>query len=293
MFFARAGHLAVWLGFYVTAAVVFVASSMGRNLDSLNALIFPFAFLTASSVYLVDRIKLTNAQLDPADQRAHPDRYAYLTSHPGRIRLLAATLSVGAIGIGSRIHPLAPLLVLVSVAGVVAYAFPSARLRRFTGKRRLKDLFLVKNIIVSFSITVFAVGLIAMAGPQPDPTNVILQNRSPLVFACIFVSIIVLADAILCDIDDTTPDRIFATSTVPVRFGTTVTWTAAIGLNVVALGLAAAWPAESALKTIRLQWAIALIVTTLILAAWRPHRIRDLVDIRLALVASTVIFMSS
>lgn len=294
--FARAGHLAVWLGFYVTAAVVFVASSVGRSLDSLEPLIFPFAFLTASSVYLIDRVKLTNAQLDPADQQAHPDRFAYLTSHPRRTRLLASVLSVTALGIGSLIHPLVSLLVLLALAGVIAYATPSAKLLKLAGKKRFKDLFLVKNFIVSFSITAFAAAAIVLSEPGFGATQargVLLQEQAPLAFACIFASIVILADAILCDIDDVVPDRTFSTSTIPVRFGTAAAWLTAIGLNAVAFGMAATWPAESALKATRLRWAGLILATTLILAAWRPHRIRDLVDIRLGLVAIVMIYLSS
>src|SRR5262245_35844690 len=83
-------HLALWAACYVAAAVVCFAQMAG--IDSLvsrpdRVRAAAFSFLVAGAVYLLDRVKLRDAWLDPADSAAHPERFAFLQKRTGVVRM--------------------------------------------------------------------------------------------------------------------------------------------------------------------------------------------------------------
>ncbi|HZK79712.1 MAG TPA: hypothetical protein VFC46_01565, partial [Humisphaera sp.] len=97
-------HTAVWAGLYLTGAVVCVAQISG--IDRLVAprvkiIAAAFAFCTAVGVYLLDRVKLRDAWLDPADEQANAARFAFISGHAVYVRgamwlLLATATWLGA-----------------------------------------------------------------------------------------------------------------------------------------------------------------------------------------------------
>jgi 4-hydroxybenzoate polyprenyltransferase len=96
----------------------------------------------------------------------------------------------------------------------------------------------------------------------------------------------VLADAALCDLDDESADRAHRTGTLPVWLGRYPAWNAAMGLRLAsAAGLLI--PYGGPVRA-RVLWAAVTVASSVALRAWRPARVRDVVDTRFALEALVV-----
>lgn len=274
------GDLALWSGLYVAACCAFLfelapSAVAHSRLDEMPWLLF--AFTTAVATYLLDRIKLSDARLDPADPASAPGRHAFLRARAGRVRGLIVLLALGAATLGLRLTPLAPALVAVSLLGVFLYAGRPRAFRTAAPRDRPKDLFGLKNVLVAASITGFATALAFLAGRAPE--------RSPLLLLALFL--VVFSDAVLCDIEDTDADRRFETRTVPGRLGAAWAW----GVSGLTRLLACA-----ALLTARPDrggwvWCAGLLVLFLALGLLRPRNLRDWVDGGLACVALAAVLV--
>jgi 4-hydroxybenzoate polyprenyltransferase len=274
----RAGHLAVWVGLYVAAAVLCLAQVSGITGHLLPALLCAQA--TAMSVYLHDRLKIRDAWLDPADNAAHPQRYAFLTRHARAYRLLGCVLAMVGLIAAWKVHPAAPVLVVLSHAGVLLYAGLPRR-GGDTHRRRIKDLLLVKNIAVAASITALAIVLRVLSVDQ-DPWNGLVRDGLQLGIGSAFVFAIVLADAMLCDLDDEPADRAFGTRTLPVVLGRRWTWVAAIAITAFAsIGLVLAGGGTRSTWL----WAVLAVAGVIALLMARPRDMRDAVDLKLPVLA--------
>jgi 4-hydroxybenzoate polyprenyltransferase len=288
---SAAGHLAVWAGLYVAAAVVCFGQLIGGPEFGGGRLpwgVIGLAWATATAVYLLDRVKLRDAWLDPADREAHPGRFAFLAGRARGVRLAAAVLLIVSAAAASRLHPLGPLVALAAVLGVLAYA---GRPRR--GRARIKDVLLLKNAFVAAGIAGFA-GLMVIgggvggAGPGlPDRVVGFVRGHwALLLLAASHVALRVFADAVLCDIDDEHSDRRYETATLPTLLGGERAWVIAAAIR---LGLAATlllWPAGD--RWAQLLWAGTTAVSTVGLWLWHPRSVRDPVDARFALEAAVV-----
>ncbi len=291
--FHAAGHLALWVGLYCAAAAVCFAQVSGK---AASAAVLWVAGLTAMSVYLLDRVKLADTWLDPADRAAHPDRFEFLGVRTKPVRAFALILGLIAMGIAARIHPIAISFVPLAGLGVLAYAGLPRKSRHATRTghaplrhKRVKDVLLVKNVAVAASITGF-VGLLVQldtAAPGQGSAIVPMEPRDTigLVLAAILVFGIVLADAIMCDIDDADADREHGTATIPGRFGTKSTWLVAGGLHVSVCALVLFVASDETTAHARQVWAGLVLVSFLLAAVWRPKKLRDLIDARLAILA--------
>lgn len=274
------GHLALWVGLYVAGAAACLWNLAG---SSPPVLVLAFSLATAMSVYLLDRVKLRTSLLDPADRRAHPDRFAFLTRHAGRVRILGLGLIGTAMVTGWLIHPAALGLVLVSHLGVLVYA---ARPATSDGRtRRIKDVLLVKNLAVAASITAFcgAIWILIHLGAQDLDSLDAGAALTPIAVPGLFLLLVVLGDAMLCDLDDAAGDRAFGTRTLPVVLGPGPTWAIALGIHALAGSILLAVQGPSGEGGF---WAIGVPVTTAMLALIRPRQVRDLVDLRLGLLAA-------
>jgi 4-hydroxybenzoate polyprenyltransferase len=291
--FHAAGHLALWVGLYCAGAVILFAQVSGQV---ASAAVIGVSGLTATSVYLLDRVKLADRWLDPADQTAHPDRFAFLGEHTMRIRLLALLLGVAAMIVAATIHPVAVVLIPLASIGVVVYAGLPRHGRRGGPARdesrrrtRIKDVLLLKNAAVAASITVFVALLILLdASSSIDALVDSLQNASQtlsIATAAAVLFSLVLADAILCDIDDAASDRAHATATIPGQFGKPAAWIVAGVLHVAVAAMLLYVGGDSALVPARRLWAGLILASFVLLAIWRPVRLRDLVDARLEVLA--------
>jgi len=283
-----ASHTGVWAGLYVTGAVVCAAQLSGMNPGTPTAklgLAAGFACTTATAVYLLDRVKLRDSWLDPADALAHPSRFAFVSRHAAALRVVMVCLLLLSSWLGEQLVVGGATVPWIAAAGVLLYA-GRPRERR----RRPKDVLFLKNAYVAVGIASFA-GLVAWAVGTPEPgatsSTVHVVARAGLVIM-VFVQIAgrVLADAVLCDLDDEHADRQYGTDTLPTALGRDRAWRLAFLLR---MGLAAVliistplplWP--------RLAWAAVTAASSLTLWFASPARVRDWVDVRFAWEAIVV-----
>lgn len=275
-------HLALWPALYVGAAVVCFEQTADRHTSIvLSAEMLLLVCFTGGGVYLVDRVKLRDAWLDPADAAAHPARFAFLAARSGRVRALAALLLLGAMAAAWRMHPWMAALPILGVVGVLAYAAkPRQQLAR------PKDVLLFKNAYVAAGITGFALVVVLAAGGDSWLATAQSIGWSAGLFAASHVFARVFADAVLCDLDDESADRDHGTDTLPTAIGRTRAWNAAMLLR---LGIAAALVLTplGPLRT-RPCWAAVTVASSISLRLLAPSHVRDWVDARFAVEAVVV-----
>lgn len=231
--------------------------------------------LTAIAVYSIDRVKLRSAWLDPADVAAQPERYRFLTRHPGRVRLFALALLVCAALVGATIHPVVAGLVLIAAISTVAYA-PKPR----RSIARVKDRLWLKNAYVAVGMAGFAGVMAALngGGSLGESLHLTRVHALPLAIAFVTVALRIFFDAALCDIDDEPTDRAFQTETFATSFGTIRVWNwAGFGRLAIATGLPLAAPLPF---VARIAWSVATVLGMIALRWRHPARIRDTVDFR-------------
>lgn len=289
-------HLAVWPGVYVVGSVACAAqvagldtgldTGLGTGLGTGHGaprigLVLGFVFATATAVYLLDRVKLRDAWLDPADAAAVPERHAFLTRSAALVRSLVAALWVTGTVLGFLITPIAALAPSMALAGVLVYAG-----RPRGGRARPKDRFVLKNVFVAAGITGMAVGTSLLADYPRDWLFAAWDAVLPLGCAAVFVFARVLVDAVLCDLDDASADRAFGTATLPGRLGRRRAWDVAIAGRVAAgLALVVMTPLPLAA---RLAWSITTVLTSVGLRIVAPSRTRDPVDALFGIEAGVV-----
>lgn len=283
-------HLAVFAAVYVTAAVVCAAQVMDAT-HALTPVSLLFTWSTALLAYLLDRIKLRDAWLDPADEAAHPARFEFLFAHRHTARLLMAGAALGSLISGWMLHPIAAAGTGATIAGVLIYA---GRPRPPGAAPRVKDRFILKNLFVGTGIAAFAVVVVWLAAARgPGSVREGLSTPIPLPFTPLLVTLTlgyltlrVYADAVLCDIDDEPADRIHDTRTLPTRIGGEGAWRAAMWLRLVLAASLLIWPVGPFAP--RAAWAGFSALSTILLRWWRPPKIRDLVDARFGVEAACV-----
>lgn len=279
------GHIGAWAGAYSSAAAVFFAQLSGLSTVPRASLVVS-VFLTATGAYALDRVKLRDAWIDPADLEAQPARFAFLCAHAKRIRFLAFACVAGASLVGLLISPWAPLACIAAVGGVIAYA---ARPRRVTP--RPKDIPWVKNLYVASGIAVFGALAALAAHSASDPTtprplfellHSLLDPRIATTIAILIARVVV--DAALCDLDDAASDAKFGTRTFATLLGRERLWIVSGLARVALIGLTLR-AAPSPLM-VRGVWAAALVLGTLAIRLRPPRSLRDAVDVRFAAEAA-------
>lgn len=275
-----AGALALWASLYVCGALVCLWQLAGAP-GAPPPMAFAAAGAIAAATYLLDRVKLADRLLDPADPVAHPTRAAIVRRRRGALRaaiLILATLGAAA---AWSLHPLAALLAPASLIGVTIYAGrpPAA------SRPRIKDRLLLKNLAVGASQTAFAAALL-FAAEQP----VSASSLPHIVPGAAFLLLIITADAALCDLDDLSADAQFGTRTLPntLRRAPAIRWALAAefvaGVALLACLPLLRRPVAGAL------WAILTPATALGITVLRPAGpVRDLIDARLILIAAVAL----
>lgn len=259
--FAFLGHLAIWVGCYVGGCVLLAGLLLHEDIPWRSlAIAIPITIGT----YLVDRVRLGTTSIDPSDQMAHAARARVLD----RGRLPVWTLAIAMIALAVFLAARDSLPVLVAVIGapigVVIYGH-----RGFS--RRPKDRLHLKNAFVSVSIVSLVVLLEYSAA-----------SVGSLVAVAGFLLLHVFADAMLCDLDDMDADQRFGTSTIPIHLGEKATWSVAFVLN----GIAFLWIILFAGFGV-CPWLLSLsaggclFMATVCVHLLRPHRVKDLVDLKL------------
>ncbi len=286
--FRAMGHGAVWTGLYVAACAFCAIQTGTHRLPSDTWLAILAAYLCGQSVYLLDRVKLRDAWLDEADREAHPDRFAFIHRHRRPLRGLIVCEAVAATGLLALIYPLLALLPAFALGGVVVYAGLPRTFWVPPGARRIKDLLIVKNLAVAGSITAFALLLaIVVAG---DEAGRWAWWRWSWVGA--FLLLHVLADSMLCDIDDVGADERFGTQTLAWRRSARFVRALAIGFALaIALVTWANWilwtdnTEQGDIGWVRVSWATIMLFSIGILWIVPAGSVRDAVDLRLPIAA--------
>lgn len=272
------GHVGAWAGAYCAAASACFVQLAGLG-DTPGAPLLLSVFLAATGAYALDRVKLRDAWIDPADIEAQPERYAFLRAHARTVRF-SAILAIATAGvIGLSISAWAPLASVVAALGVVAYA-PRPR----THRSRVKDVPWLKNLYVAAGISVFA-AIAGLAAHTRHEGRSIVELLSALAAPGVIATLTllmarVLVDAALCDLDDEASDARHGTRTFVTLLGPRRLWmlSGLIRLGLIGLTLAA-WPCP---WRARLVWGGAMIAGTIAVRVRRPRELRDVVDVRFA-----------
>jgi 4-hydroxybenzoate polyprenyltransferase len=281
-------HLALYPALYAAASIPFLFHFTGRVPPARTlALAIVVTFLTALGAYLLDRVKLRAAWLDPADIAAEPRRYRFLTARLIPVRCLAllslVLATVTAALLPTPVRAGVPqhwpmLLPLLSAVGVTAYAH---RARRTLP--RPKDVLLIKNAYTAAGITGFA-SLVVLASQPTLPAD--LPAMLPLCLAGVTLFARVFADAVLCDLDDAETDRLHGTATLATAFGRRRAWNIALAVRLALAGVLLIIP--TAPLTVRALWAGVTMLSSVGLRLLAPPDFSDWIDARFAVEAAAV-----
>lgn len=267
-----ADALALWAALYTCALFICFWQIAAGSAPPAAGVVA--AATIAGATYLLDRAKLSDRHLDPADPAAHPERAAVIRRHRRAVRIAIPILAaVGALA-AVALHPLAAIAAPASLIGVTLYAGRPPR----PGHPRLKDRFLLKNLAIGAGLTALA-AVLAFAADQSLPFP-------PAALAAAFATMMVTADAICCDLDDVPADARFATRTLPVVLGRRRA--AAVALTIHAMAGAALLPAVALLPNPRAAaiWAIGAPLSAAAICILRRGRpVRIAIDARLPALA--------
>lgn len=164
--------------------------------------------------HLLDRAKPLARWHDPADRMADAARDAWVARRRRWLNAAALASGVGACALALIIEPWLVVLVPVGAVAVVAYGARKSDSRR----TRPKDVLIIKNALTGLAYATL-VGCVLW---------VVLPGREGLWLSLLVISLLVAADAMLSDIDDTPADATFGTRTVSVLAGRR--WASGIGL---------------------------------------------------------------
>lgn len=278
-------HLAIWPGLYVAGSTWYAAQLTGAGAGIVR-LTLVFAFMIGVGTYLLDRAKLRDAWLDPADAAAHPSRHAFVTLHARPIRAAAFGLLALAVlvALGSAGHsdwwstvPVVSYAASISYAAVPRGALP-----------RPKDVFIVKNAYVGVGIALFS--CVVVAGASGGGLTTVRSDLALWMFVAGTLATRVFIDAVLCDLDDRWADGRHRTATFPVRHGRRAVMN---GATIAHLALAVAIAAAPiGAWGPRYAWAGVFVVSAVSFRIASPRRARDIVDARLfaeAVAAAVVV----
>jgi 4-hydroxybenzoate polyprenyltransferase len=271
-----AGHLAVWPGLYAGAVLLLLSWLTNTSVGQPDlAFGFAFVFLCGQAAYLLDRVKLSGARMDPSDRVSQPDRHAFLARIAWLARGAAGVELLLATIIGAGIAPwLVPVPVGVGV-GVWLYAGRPAD----PSRPRPKDWPTAKAMLVAVAHTTLAT--VVLLATAPDAR----QQAVHIAEGCVILALLVFADAVVCDLDDLEADRIFGTRSVPVEIGARRSWMLAAA-TYSGCGLAV-WTLRPLRSAVLLTVLLAL---SCMAAAVIPRR-RDFIDARLIAIAGVCLWL--
>lgn len=229
----------------------------------------------AFGLMLLDRVKWRDDLMDPADALADPRRIEFLKPHIKRWRAVAIVSAVigaalawipgGVVGCG---------VVLLGLGAIALYAGKPANQR--PSPFRLKDIPLVKNVFVG-------VGLVSLSLAIVHGRDVQAAGSGEALATIGYLLLVVIFDAMLCDIPDADADRAHGVRTLPVLLGDRCTRVIAIaGLAVSGL----AWSPISGQHSEGVSglWASAPTVTAVLAMSLPTPWLKSLIDIRPACI---------
>ncbi|MBL4591762.1 MAG: hypothetical protein JKY96_07360 [Phycisphaerales bacterium] len=220
------GHLALWPTLYTLGVLILAEKLIMATTPQWAPLCF-VAFC-AHGCYLLDRVKTSDARLDPADLLAQPKRYEFIHKHTRILRPIILLDLVLAIAASIVFNPMLAWVPLAALWGVHLYAGR----RPDPSRPRLKDLPALKAFFIAGAH--LALALATILGEHGYGS---LADSSGLFFTVLAMGAIVFGDAVLCDLDDQQSDEQFQTRSIPVLVGHKSAWLLAIGSHVLALSL--------------------------------------------------------
>jgi hypothetical protein len=275
-----ADALALWVSLYVTAVFICFWHIAAGGAPPAAGVVA--AATIAGATYLLDRAKLSDRRLDPADLAAHPARAAFVRRRRRAIR--AAILGLAAVGAVSAatLHPAAAALAPLALLGVTLYAGRPP----LPGRPRVKDRLILKNLAVGASLA----GLGATLAFATDHE----LNLGACAIAFAFACALATADAILCDLDDAASDARFGTRTLPGALGRRSAVAMALGLHAVAGAVLLAFLPLLADPAPAGVWAIGAPATAGAVVFIRGGRtVRTLIDARLPGLAAIAMYAAT
>lgn len=272
-------------GFYAAALAGAAASVLGLDLPPV---FFVWVFLAAWGAFMLDRIKLADRLAEPGDEIAHPGRSAFIRRHTRILRTGMVFVGVAGFGVGLSIHPVAAIATLASWLGVIAYsiAWPADEAGGDAGApvpRRLKSVPLVKNLLVGIAFGVLAVLTVVLEaallgintrGPSPVHPGVVVG----------WLTLLVTADAVLCDVGDEAGDHAANVRTLVVLHGRRGAIAAALVLHAAAAATLLVTMFGASVPGTVLFWAIVPMVTAAAAVIIKPYCPGTLIDWRLPVV---------
>jgi len=270
--YARLSHFAIWPTLYALGIYLFLTQSLPgeHRFESLPAL---FIALCTHACYMLDRIKVSDNRIDQADAIALPGRAQSLFRHAHVLRRTIIAQLLAASVIGFMLHPMLTIIPLISLIAIHGYAGRTAD----PSKPRLKDLPACKPFFIATSHIALGVVVIWASAQSSQKISTLIEQAPTTLLVNISLWLIVVGDAMLCDIDDLETDRLFSTRSFAVLFGNQRAWIialACVSIGAALLGFTSA-PARLA--------AFALVASTLLTKNNTNHR--DFIDARLLPIA--------
>ena len=228
----RGGHLQAWLGRLAYAQVLLAgAAAVGTWMVQVLARLPPrpepivAVGLVFFSIYALDRV----AAEPETDTLNHPERERFVRRHARTLLGLALAAYVVALGLAAREGRVGVLL--LPLVAVLLYSFPFVPrpLAPWLGFRRLKDILVIKNVVVAatFATTLTLAPVpLSGAGAAAVPT---------LGAFWLFLFVRFFANSLVFDVRDEHGDRLQGIRTLPVVMGARRTRRLLLGLNL-ALG---------------------------------------------------------
>jgi 4-hydroxybenzoate polyprenyltransferase len=209
------------LAFSVAASVWLVQVMARLPVEPISPLI---AFLVMYAIYSLDRA----AEADAADRLTHPERARFCRRN-ARLMQGSALVAYGvALVLAGRQGAWSFAVALLPLAAVLLYSFPflPASIARRVGFSRLKEVLVVKNVVVSATLAAVPTLLpVAAAGGAPD--------MAPVWTTGLFLFGRWWVNGVLFDVRDEAGDRANGIRTVPVVLGGERTLTLLHGVNTV------------------------------------------------------------
>lgn len=271
--------MGLWAGMYVMGAYIFfwqIASS-GKSPGYWPPMRMDlFIGLFATCIYAMDRVKWSDKWLDPADQMAKPERYAFLQPNARWIRAGSILVLILCLFMVTEVSIWLLIPGILAIAGGFLYA-PGPR----AGGWRPKDLLGIKNLCVALGIVGFVLLATLPVGPigqaAPDQLRQTVHERLwPLGIAAILLLIRVLSDALLCDIQDASADFHHGTLTVVHLLGPEHSLKLAMVIKILLCVLILVY--SPTFISVRVGWASAGIAGILWLIFKREQELKDWVD---------------
>ena len=257
-----AGYFAIWPAMYALGVLLLAGHALA--MPSPAPITIAYILICAHSCYLLDRVKIADHRQDPADALALPERAMLFAQFAKPIRALLLGELIVCTLIGIAIHLILGLIPIAALSVVHFYAGRGAT----PASPRLKDLPAVKAFVIASGH--LALVLVILWSNEHD----MLKSLDWLgLLAIIGIWMIVVGDAILCDIDDHDADLVYSTKSLAVMLGARSAWWSAIGfITIGSIAMTIAAPS--------MLWiGVILIITTMITRNNSNHR--DFVDARL------------